>query len=445
MKRKAYNSLLEWKSSSSTAKALIIKGARRVGKSFLAEEFAKHEYKTYILIDFSSPLPGTVTAFEKYGNKAGLDELYNQLSVLYGIKLYPRESLFVFDEVQRYPKARELVKHLVADGRFDILETGSLISIKRNVKDILIPSEEEELFLYPMDFEEFLWALEDEVTVPFLRAAYEKRQPLEHMLKPVMEKFRLYMMIGGMPQAVQKYALTRSYDETERVKRGIIKLYREDIVKYADKNVAEATAIFNAIPVMLAHHDKKIKFSALGIRDRYDGYADAIFWIAESMIGNLCYGIDRPEIFEGFSIQADKVKCYMADTGLLLTLAAGNNYLTSDLYKSFMLGKLSVNKGMMTENMVAQMLAANHHSVTFLEKTEAISETKNKKYEIDFVLRQPNGITALEVKSGHSKTHTSLDFFKEKYKLTESVILTKGDLKVTEHYLYLPLPMAMFL
>lgn len=445
MKRKAYRYLSDWKKSSDSAKALMIKGARRVGKSYLAEQFAKMEYKTYILIDFSSAVPGTIQIFEKHGHRAGLDEFFNQLSVLYGVRLYEGESVIIFDEVQRYPKARELVKHLVADGRYDILETGSLVSIKRNVKDILIPSEEEELLLPPMDFEEFLWALGDDVTMPFLRQAYEQRAPLGNMLKPVMEKFRLYMMVGGMPQAVEQYARTKSYDETERVKRRIIKLYREDIAKFAEHYTAEVMAIFDAIPQMLAHHDKKIKFSALGIKDRFEGYADAVFWMAESMVGNLCYGMDEPGIFGGFSVREDRIKCYMGDTGLLLTLAAGKNYLKSDLYKSFVLGKLSVNKGMMTENVVAQMLVAGGHALNFYEKRENFLDGKSKKYEVDFVLQNSDGVTAVEVKSGHVKRHVSLDYFAGKYRTAKPIVLTKGDLAETEEYLYLPLPMAAFL
>lgn len=447
IQRKAYQTLLKWKNGSSSAKAILIKGARRVGKSYLAEEFAKKEYQTYIMIDFSSPVPGTLKVFQQYGNRTNLDELYNQLSVLYGVPLYPGKSVIIFDEVQKYPKARELVKHLVADGKYDYIETGSLISIKKNVKDIVIPSEEEELNLYPLDFEEFLNALGDEVTVPFLKAAYEEKNPLGNLLKKINEKLRLYMIVGGMPQAVVSYAESRNYDMVERVKRGIIKLYREDIAKYAESHVAEATAVFNAIPSQLSHHDKKVKYAALKEGGRFSSYKDALFWIQDSMVGSLCYGLDAPGVFDGFSVRPDKIKCYMGDTGLLLTLASGENYLKSDLYKSFALGKLSVNKGMMTENLVAQMLTVNGHPLRFYETTARVGENKKKKYEVDFLLLQSGTAVPIEVKSGNAGQHPSLDYFCSKFKRESetAVILTKGDLRQTKEYLFLPLAMAMFL
>lgn len=447
LKRKAYQTLLQWKNSSSKSKAILIKGARRVGKSYLAEQFAANEYRSYILIDFASAVPGTKQIFKEYGNRVKMDEFFNQLSVLYSTPLYPRESVIIFDEIQKYPPAREFIKQLVADGRYDYIETGSLISIKKNVQGIIIPSEEEEMCLYPLDFEEFLDALGDEVTVPFLQKAYMERKPLGNLLKTVNEKLRTYMIVGGMPQAVISYVEQKNYDMVEKVKRNIIKLYREDIAKYADNYVAEAKAVFHAIPAQLSHHDKKIKYSSLQAGDRFTSYKDALFWIQDSMVGNLCYGLDEPTVFDGFSLQTNKIKCYMADTGLLLTLAAGDNYLKSDIYKSFMLGKLSVNKGMMTENIVAQMLTANHHPLRFYEKTVAVDENKKKKYEIDFLLADEKQTIPLEVKSGHVKVHRSLDYFCKHFKKSsgKAIVLTKGDVKETEDYLYLPLAMAMFL
>ena len=446
LQRKAYRELLEWKNGSETSKAILIKGARRVGKSYLAENFAKKEYKSYIIIDFASPRKGTIGIFEEYGNAGSLNEFFNQLSVMYGVPLYRRESLIIFDEIQKYPKARELVKYLVADGRYDFMETGSLISIKKNVKDIVIPSEEDELLLHPLDFEEFLQAMSDEVTIPFLREHYEAEAPLGNMLKPIMEKLRQYMLVGGMPQAVVEYASSGNIDKVERVKRGIIKLYREDIAKYADNYVAEATAIFNSIPSQLAHHDKKIKYSSLSAGDRFTSYKDAIHWLNDSMVGNICMGTDAPNIFGDFELQPAKLKCYMGDTGLLLTLACGENYLKSELYKSFMLGKLSVNKGMMTENLVAQALLVNRHPLRFYEKI-ADEGGKTKKYEVDFVIKEQGRFTPIEVKSGNNHTHPSLDYYKTKFgkSINKGIVLTKGDLKVTDEYRYLPLPMATFI
>lgn len=446
LERKAYGELLKWKNGSAQAKAILIKGARRVGKSFLATQFAKNEYRSFVLIDFSRPLPGTLQIFKKYGNPTTLDEFFNQLSLLYSTPLYARHSVFIFDEIQKYPQARELIKHLVADGRYDYIETGSLISIKKNTKDILIPSEEEELRMYPLDFEEFLTAIGDCVTFQFLKTSFEQRKPLGNMLKAINEKLRVYMVVGGMPQAVLKYIETKNYDNVEKVKRTILKLYREDIVKYAESYVAEATAIFNAIPSQLSHHDKKIKYSSLKEGDRFSSYKDAINWINDSMVGCLCYGLEEPTMFDGFSLQPNKIKCYMADTGLLLTLAAGDNYLTSELYKSFVFGKLSINKGMMTENLIAQIFITNGKPLRFYE---IYAETKkgSKKYEVDFLIKQQNKTTPIEVKSGNASEHASLDYFSKKYKkaTNKPIVLTKGDLRETEEYLYLPLAMAIFL
>ena len=446
IKRKAYDRLLTWKNASDSSKAILIKGARRVGKSYLAELFARNEYRSYIMIDFSSPIPGTIKVFKEYGNRSQLDEFFNQLSVLYGVPLYPGESVFIFDEIQKYPPARELIKHLVADGRYDYIETGSLISIKKNVKGIVIPSEEQEMELFPLDFEEFLGAISDQTTVTFLRTAYSELNPLGNLLRPVMDKLRTYMLVGGMPQAVVEYAENGNIDRVEEVKRGIIKLYREDIAKYAENYVSEATAIFNSIPSQLAHHDKKIKYSSLGEGDRFSSYRDAILWIEESMVGNICTAVDAPAAFGEFALKPEKLKCYMGDTGLLLTLATGRNYLHTELYKAFMKGKLAVNKGMMTENLVAQMLRAKGYSLHFYEKIEEKAGIKHK-YEVDFLLPGERKVTPIEVKSGNSNIHPSIDFFCSKYKdkVDRGIFLTKGDLRVTDDYIFLPLPMAMFL
>lgn len=446
IKRKAYDQLINWKKTNDGSKALLIKGARRVGKSYIAEKFGKNEYRSYILIDFASPKNGTIKIFEKYGTRESLTELFNQLSVLYETVLYDRNSLFIFDEVQKYPKARELIKYLVADGRYDFIETGSLISIKKNVKDIVIPSEEEEMNLYPLDFEEFLNACDDYTTVPFIRRAYETCQPLGNLLKPVMDKLRQYMIVGGMPKAVEEYIRSGNIDRVESIKRNILKLYREDIAKYAENYVAEATAVFNSIPSQLAHHDKKIKYSSLSEGDRFSSYRDAVHWIDDSMVGNIAIATDRPEYFGEFELETSKIKCYMADTGLLLTIAAGNNYLKSELYKSFIMGKLSTNKGMMTENIVAQMLRTNGHDLRFYEKITEIDD-KKKKYEVDFLIRENEKVTPIEVKSGNSSVHSSIDFYCQTYKrnTNKGIILTKGDYRITDEYRYLPIPMAMFL
>ena len=446
IRRKAYDKLLDWKNSSSSSKAIMVKGARRVGKSFLVEGFAKNEYKTYILIDFASPPKNLLNVFKQYGNQHSLDEFFNQLSVLYSTPLIPGNSVIIFDEVQKYTKARELIKYLVADGRYDFIETGSLISIKKNVKDIVIPSEEQEMLLYPLDFEEFLEAISDEVTFPYMKESYEKFKPFGNLLKPLMDKYRTYMLVGGMPQAVVSYAQTKNIEDVERTKRGIIKLYREDIAKYAEGYIAEATAIFDSIPAMLSHHDKKIKYSSLSEGDRFSDYKDAIHWLDDSMVGNIAIGTDSPDILGGFTLKPSKLKCYMGDTGLLLTLATGEKFLQNEIYKSFMLGKLSINQGMLTENMVAQMLLTKGHALRFYEKITEKDE-KKKKYEVDFLINDGKSIIPIEVKSGKNHKHISIDYYTDKYRSYSDtgIIFTKGDLRIDGIYRYLPLPMACLL
>lgn len=447
LRRKGYQKLLEWKNSSENSKAMLINGARRVGKSFLAEEFARNEYKTHILVDFSSADKSVFNLFENFGNRMKIDEFFNQLSVMFSTKLFPHESVIIFDEVQKFPKAREFIKQLVMDNRYDYIETGSLIGLKKNVADIVIPSEEEQLNLYPLDFEEFLWALDDEVTVPFLKEHYDNKTPLGNLLKTVNEKLRLYMTIGGMPQSVLAYLKEKKYEDSEKAKQQILRLYRDDIAKYAGNYTAEAQAIFDAIPSMLSHHDKKIKFSSLGLGDRFSvAFANAVFWLKESMVANLSYCVDEPALFDGFALDSSKVKCYMADTGLLLSLSAGKDYLTNEMYKSFVLGKLSVNKGMMTENLIAQMLQSSNHPLRFFEKTVTSGEKKHK-YEVDFLVKQKNKLIALEVKSGNCTEHSSLNYFYDTYKkkAANPIILTKGDLNESNGYIYMPLAMGMFL
>ena len=302
------------------------------------------------------------------------------------------------------------------------------------------------MILNPLDFEEFLTAIGDHVTFNFLRESFIKKKPLGNLLKTCNERLRTYMIVGGMPQAVLSYIETKNFDSVERTKRLILKLYREDIVKYAENYVAEATAIFNAIPSNLSHHDKKIKFSALDEGDRFSSYKDAINWINDSMVGRICYGLDEPTIFDGFSLQVNKIKCYMTDTGLLLTLATGEKYLESELYKSFILGKLAVNKGMMVENLVSQMFLSNSHNLRFYE-VYLEENGRKKKYEVDFLIKQNGKITPIEVKSGKANYHPSLDLFIKRYKerINKPIILKKGDLQETTDYLYLTLAMAMFL
>lgn len=445
--RKGYKKLLQWKNRTQSSKALLVQGARRIGKSYLVEEFAKNEYKSHILIDFSSVDKSVFTIFERYGNKPKIKEFYNQLSVHFSTPLFEHQSVIIFDEVQKFPKAREFIKHLVQDNCYDFIETGSLISIKQNVENILLPSEEERMNLYPLDFEEFLWALGDTVTIPFLQDCFVNRKPLENLLKSINEKLRMYMIIGGMPQSILAYLQNQKYHDAERAKQNILSLYRDDISKYAGNYTAEARAIFNGIPSMLSHHDKKIKFSGLGAGDRFSvAFSNAIFWLQDSMVANLSYRTEDISLFDGFALDSSKVKSYMADTGLLLSLAAGSDYLNNTFYKSFVLGKLSANKGMMTENLIAQMLRANDKELRFFEKIVR-QDDKVKKYEVDFLLKSDNKFIPIEVKSGRVKEYPSMDYFFKTYKsiCEKPIILTKGDLRETKDFLCLPLAMGIFL
>ena len=304
MRRKIYEEILKWKKRSAGQTALLIDGARRVGKSYIAEKFAAAEYKSYLLIDFNRAPKEVTDLFDNYLND--LDTLFMYLSGFYNTKLYERETLIILDEVQLCPRARSAIKYLVADGRYDYLETGSLMSIKKNVKDILIPSEEEHLKMYPLDFEEFLWALDNETLMPLIQTCYEKKQPMGQALhRKAMDYFRQYMIVGGMPQAVARYVETRDFDSIDRVKRAILELYRADIVKHAAGYEIKVEQIFDNIPAQLQKHDKKFKLSSLKKEARFRDYDDALFWLSDAMIANICYNSTAPSI--GLKLNMDRL------------------------------------------------------------------------------------------------------------------------------------------
>ena len=301
MKRKIYQDLLKWKARGGTS-ALLIEGARRVGKSFIAEEFAKAEYKSYLFIDFSKAPRAVKRLFED--NLETLDLLFLKLSEHYQVKLYPRDTLFVFDEVQSFPRAREAIKHLVADGRYDFLETGSLVSIHENVKAIVIPSEEEHLKMYPMDFEEFLWATGNEMTMETIRRHFVSREPMGELLhRQAMDLFRQYMIVGGMPQAVQMFVKTNDFQEVDHAKRQILQIYRADIEKHAGRYALKTKLIFDEIPSQLSRHEKKFHLSAVEKNARMRTYEDAFMWLREAMVTNLCYRSTEPSL--GLNLNAE--------------------------------------------------------------------------------------------------------------------------------------------
>ena len=366
-KRKIYDNLLEWKKNRSGKTALLIEGARRVGKSFVVAEFAKQEYKNHVIIDFSIPRPLTLDAI--LNAAYDLDGLFNRISIEYKVQLFPRETLIVFDEVQLCPKARQLIKHLVADGRYDYIETGSLVSLKTNIEDILIPSEEEHIALNPMDFEEFCWAMGDEVTVSFARECFFKRKALGPIHDTVLKRYCEYLCVGGMPQAVEEYVKTKDYSRTDKVKRGILDLYRNDIGKFAGKNAAKVRSIFNEIPGQLTKKDKKYSLASLDKSARMRSYEDSFDWLSDAKIVNPCYNATDPTV--GMSLSSDFAtrKIYMADTGLLLSHALQMDSVTeSELYEAIFTGEVYFNNGMIAENAVAQSLVTSGKSLFFYSR-----------------------------------------------------------------------------
>ena len=450
MRRKIYEEILKWKKRSAGQTALLINGARRVGKSYIAEKFAAAEYKSYLLIDFNRAPKEVTDLFENYLND--LDTLFMYLSGFYNTKLYERETLIILDEVQLCPRARSAIKYLVADGRYDYLETGSLMSIKKNVKDILIPSAEEHLKMYPLDFEEFLWALDNETLMPLIQTCYEKKQPMGQALhRKAMDYFRQYMIVGGMPQAVARYVETRDFDSIDRVKRAILELYRADIVKHAAGYEIKVKQIFDNIPAQLQKHDKKFKLSSLKKEARFRDYDDALFWLSDAMIANICYNSTAPSI--GLKLNMDRLtlKCYMADTGLLISHAFDENGIVSEeIYKKLLFDKLECNKGMIVENLVAQMLTAAGHKLYFYSNPSR--DEVSERMEIDFLIAKSkissrHNISPIEVKSGKNYTLTSLKKFRNKYaeQTDTPYVLHTGDLKEADGITYLPLYMTPLL
>ena len=450
MRRKIYTELLKWKEEEAGRTALLIDGARRVGKSYIVENFAKQEYKSYIIIDFNRVNQEVTELFENYLND--LDLFFMYLSNYYNVKLYERDTLIIFDEVQLFPRARAAIKYLVADGRYDYIETGSLMSIKKNVKDIVIPSEERHLRMYPLDFEEFLWALDNESLMDFIKVFFEKKKPLGAALhRKAMDYFRQYMIVGGMPQAVERYVETKDFERVDRVKRDILELYRADIVKHAQGYEMKREQICDDIPAQLQKHDKKFKLSSLKKEARFRDYEDAIFWLSDAMIVNVCYNSTAPNI--GLKLNMDRVtmKCYMADTGLLISHAFDENGIVSEeIYKKLLFDKLEVNKGMIMENIVAQMLVASGHKLYFYNNPSR--DDASLRMEIDFLIAKSkitskHNISPIEVKSGGKYTLTSLKKCREKYteQLDTLYVLHKNDLKVEEGIVYLPLYMTPLL
>ena len=449
MKRKIYDNLLKWKHDKQGSTALLIEGARRIGKSYIAEEFARNEYKSYILIDFSKAPARVKSWFDEY--LEDVDTLLQNIQLHYKKQLTPRQSLIIFDEVQKCPRAREAIKARVADHRFDYIETGSLISIKKNVDNILIPSEEEGIDMYPMDFEEFLWAMGNEVMMPYIRSRFEKRQAMGEFHREAMHYFRQYLIVGGMPQAVAEYAQSRNFIKVDSIKRQILRLYKNDIKKYAGGATARVSAIYDAIPGQLQKKEKKFVLSALKDEARMREYDSAFFWLEDSKIVNISYNTTAPNI--GLQLNEDRtaLKCYFCDTGLLISLAfSSRGIVSNEIYQKLMFDKLVVDEGMLMENIVAQMLKAAGNELFFYsnyDKAEA-----DNRMQVDFLIQKEeitsrHNISPIEVKSGTNYTLTSIKKCIKKFGqyLSTPYVLHPKDVEIKDGLVYLPLYMTPLL
>ena len=417
--RKIYQKLLDWKEESNGTKALLIEGARRIGKSTIVEEFAKNEYESYMLIDFSVASDDVKSYFKKYVND--IDSLFMLLEAEYRTDLKRRKSLIIFDEVQFCPKAREAIKHLVKDGRYDYIETGSLISVKENVQGILIPSEERHIKMYPLDFEEFLWALGEKSLANLIRTFFKELKPLPNQLhEKAMLLFRQYLLVGGMPQSIVAFISNdKSFKYANIEKKDILSLYRSDIMKISSSYKNKAAAIFDQIPGFLSQHEKRVVFNKIKEGSRYDSYEDTFFWLSDSQISNECFLCNDPNV--GLSLNEDRtyIKCYMGDTGLLVSHAFNDNEVVdNNLYKEILTGDLNLNNGMLFENAIAQALVANGYKLYFY--THYSEEKHRNDIEIDFIISNNSKtnykIFPIEVKSGIKYQTKSLDRFVEKYK-----------------------------
>lgn len=440
-KRKIYDRLVEWKQESNGKTALLIEGARRVGKSTVAEEFAKKEYKSYIIIDFSVASKAVRELFEDVSD---LDYIFLQLQLQYRVDLHERESLIIFDEVQLCPAARQAIKSLVKDGRYDYLETGSLISIKRNVKDILIPSEERKLSMYPMDYEEFLWATGDTVTAELLRKMLVLRKSAgDDTNRNLMRTFRLYMLVGGMPQAVNEYIQTNNFRKVDLIKRDILNLYEDDFKKI--DSTGKTSLLFDSIPAQLNKNVSRYQVSSVLQNERADGILELIAQMQDSKTILVAYHANDPNAGMASNKDLTKFKLFLADTGLFTTLMFKDRDFTENvIYEKLLDDKLGANLGYLYENAVAQCLTANGHGLfyhTFL------NEKSRHNYEVDFLLAEKNKICPIEVKSGGYKTHASLDAFSEKFsgRILQKYLVYTKDLRKDEDTICLPVYMVPFL
>ena len=440
-RRKIYDKLLEWKTESDGRTALLIEGARRVGKSTVVEEFAKNEYESYILIDFSRASKAVKELFEDISD---LDYLFLQLQLQYKVDLHERRSLIIFDEVQQCPLARQAIKALVADHRYDYVETGSLISIKRNVKDILIPSEERKISMYPMDHEEFLWAVGDTTTIPLLKKVFDSGKPVGVQIhRKLMRDFRLYMLVGGMPQAVNEYIETNNFRKVDQIKRDILNLYEDDFKKIDP--TGKLSSLFDAIPAQLNKNASRYQVSSVLNGERAENILESIAELKDSKTVLVSYHANDPNA--GMSNKKDlgKFKLFLSDTGLFTTLMfKDRDFTENSIYEKLLNDKLSANLGYLYENAVAQILTANGNALFY---HTFMNESTRRNYEIDFILARKNKVCPIEVKSSGYKTHASLDAFSRKFsdRILDKYLIYTKDFAKDEDIFCLPTYLVQFL
>ena len=452
LKRKALEKLKKWKTESCGSTALLVEGARRVGKSTTVEEFARAEYDSYLLIDFSEVSEDVLDIFKT--QRGDLDTFFMLLSTYYRVRLYKRRSLIIFDEVQRFPPAREMIKRLVADGRYDYVETGSLISIKRNVENILIPSEERKLRMEPLDFEEFCWAMGEDMLTESIRSAFDGLKPLPDALhKRAMRLWREYLLVGGMPQAVVRYLAERDFGDVDQIKRDILGLYNDDIGKFANGDAGRVRNIFAQVPGQLSKHEKKFTLASMGADARYREYDSAFFWLDDARLVNICRNSTDPSVGLGLYEDNASFKCYMADTGLLIAQAFADREETPhELYRDILFDKLSLNEGMLVENAVAQQFKAQGRRLFFFSRYERGCAARTMEIDFLIVREYDNAamkprISPVEVKSTKTYRTSSLDKFCALYgkRLGVPYVLHPNQLAVKDGRVFLPLYMVMCL
>ena len=440
-KRKIYDELLQWKRTDEGRTALLIQGARRVGKSTIAEEFATNEYETHILVDFAAC---STEIRDLFNDVSDLNRIFMRLQLEYAVELKERKSVIIFDEVQLAPKARQAIKYLVKDGRYDYIETGSLISIRKNVKDILIPSEEVKLHMFPMDYEEFRWALGDTATIRLLQGCFHDKTSLgDATNRKLMRDFRLYMLVGGMPQAVAAYLETNNLEKVDSVKRSIITLYEDDFNKIDP--TGNASKIFRQIPAQLTGNANRYLAWSATDGTRNSALAEILSEIRESMVVNMAYHANDPSAGMALHQDPNKYKMFAGDTGLFVTLAFWDSKFTDNtIYHKLLADKLSTDLGYVYENVVAQMLKASGHELYYY--TFPTGSGKHN-YEVDFLIADGDKVSPVEVKSSGYKAHTSLDAFCGKFssRIRNKYLVYTKDMRKDGDVLYLPVYMTMFL